>query len=29
VAFVDVDPETGEEITFVVSVEAFLTPRGR
>ena len=24
-----VDPETGEEITFVVSVEAFLTPRGR
>jgi hypothetical protein len=29
VAFVDVDPETGEEITFVFSVEAFLTPRGR
>ena len=24
-----VDPETGEEITFVISVEAFLTPRGR
>jgi len=24
-----VDPETGEEITFVLSVEAFLTPRGR
>jgi len=24
-----VDPETGEEITFVTSVEAFLTPRGR
>ncbi len=24
-----VDPETGEEITFVISVKAFLTPRGR
>jgi hypothetical protein len=24
-----VDPETDEEITFVISLEAFLTPRGR
>lgn len=24
-----VDPQTGEEITFVISVEAFLTPRGQ
>ena len=24
-----VDPETGEEMTFVISVEAFLTPLGR
>jgi hypothetical protein len=25
----EVDPETGEEITFVLTVEAFLTPRGK
>jgi hypothetical protein len=25
----EVDPETDEEITFVIRVEAFLTPRGR
>jgi hypothetical protein len=25
----DVDPETGEEVTFVITVEAFLTPRGQ
>ena len=24
----EVDPETGEEVTFVITVEAFLTPRG-
>ncbi len=24
-----VDPETGEPITFIITVEAFLTPRGR